>query len=184
MELFIGLIIVLAIVNISFAFFSCNEDLHQTNFGNNRHETNDNDYPKQSSKYPYQINFQDKTYYVSKKRLDLIQKAAQGDEESQYELIIEYYESSFSRSKEFIPELCFFYTEKFSEKDLGVLAELGDLYFYGVGTKRDKEKAISIYKRALEIFDNPPPDFWTPGKDDIAFRQQLLNTLKKYEKAR
>lgn len=127
------------------------------------------------------VEFNGKTYKVSTKRFNLIQRAQQGDEKAQYEIITEYYEAG--RSKQFIAELCFFYTEKLAGKDLGVLTELGDLYFEGVGTERDTVKAAEMYRKALEIYDNNVPDVYIPERSDD-YRKFLQTTLEKYEAER
>ena len=115
--------------------------------------------PKQRT---YTVEFNGKMYEVSPKRYDLIQRAQAGNEEAQYEILTEYYEAF--RSKEFIPELCFFYTEQLAEKDLGVLTELGDLYFDGVGTPKDEAKGRAAYAHALELYDNPPEGLYIPER--------------------
>jgi len=110
----------------------------------------------------YTVEFNGKTYEVSPRRYDLIQRAQAGNEEAQYEILTEYYETF--RSKEFIPELCFFYTKQLAEKDLGVLTELGDLYFDGVGTPKDEEKGRAAYAHAVELYDNPPEGLYVPER--------------------
>ncbi len=127
------------------------------------------------------VEFNGKTYLVSDKRFNLIQRAQQGDEKAQYEIITEYYE--VGRSKQFIAELCFFYTEKLAEKDLGVLTELGDLYFDGVGTPRDTAKAAEIFRKALELYDNPTPGLYIPEKSK-EYRKLLQDTIEQYEAER
>lgn len=64
------------------------------------------------------VEFNGKTYKVSTKRFNLIQRAQQGDEKAQYEIITEYYEAG--RSKQFIAELCFFYIPKNWRKKIWV----------------------------------------------------------------
>ena len=125
--------------------------------------------------------FNGKEYPVCDKRFDLIQRAQQGDEKAQYEIITEYYETY--RSKQFIPELCFLYTEKLAEKDLGALTELGNLYFEGVGTPRDTAKAAEIFRKALELYDNPTPGLYIPERSK-EYRKLLQDTIEQYEAER
>lgn len=130
------------------------------------------------------IKWNGQSYPVSTRRYNLIQKAMQGDEEAQYEIITEYYDPDRfdSRHSQFIPELCFYYTQQLAkeEKDLGVLTELGDLYFNGIGTDMDTEQAAAMYRRALELFDNPTPGLYIPEKS-AGYRKFLQETLQKYE---
>lgn len=135
-----------------------------------------------SKKGSYTVEFNGKTYNVSAKKYDLIQRAQQGNKEAQYEIIIEYYEGN-SRPKDFIPELCFFYTEQLAQNDLGVLTELGDLYFDGVGTPKDEEKGRATYERALELYDNPPEGVYIPEhskkyRDFLVKKSQLIEIKK------
>lgn len=122
-----------------------------------------------------------KQYKISAKRNALIQKAQQGDIKAQYEIITEYYQA-FPRPKQFIPELCFAFTQELAQKeqDLGVLTELGDMYFEGVGTPRDPKQAAAMYKRAIELYDNPTPGLYIPEKS-AQYRQFLQDTLSKYQ---
>lgn len=131
----------------------------------------------------HSFEFNGHTYKVSTQRYNLIQKAMQGDEKAQYEIITEYYE--VERSKQFIPELCFYYTQHLAqqERDLGVLTELGDLYFNGIGTDMDPEKAAAMYRRALELFDNPTPGLYIPEKS-AGYRKFLQEILQQYEGAK
>ena len=136
-----------------------------------------------SGKNSHTLEFNGKNYQVSAKRYALIQKALHGDERAQYELITEYYEAF--RSKQFIPELCFALTKELAdkEKDLGVLTELGDLYYDGVGTPKDEEKGKAIYARALELYDNPSPGLYIPEKSqkyrDFLLERSQLREIKK-----
>ncbi len=130
---------------------------------------------------PVTLEVNGKQYKISAKRKNLIQKAQQGDIKAQYEIITEYYQA-LPRPKQFIPELCFTFTQELAQKeqDLGVLTELGDLYFEGVGTPRDSKQAAAMYKRAIELYDNPTPGLYIPEKS-AKYRQFLQDTLSKYE---
>ena len=138
---------------------------------------------KVTEKPTHTFKFNGKTYPVCAKRYSLIQSALQGNEKAQYEIITEYYDPN--RFVHLIPELCFFCTQQLAqkEKDLGVLTELGDLYFNGVGTQANTEKAVALYKRALELYDNPTPGLYIPQKSE-EYRNFLQKTLQEYEGAK
>lgn len=122
------------------------------------------------------IKFNNKTYRVLRKRANIIQKALSNDRKSQYELITEFYEEG--DTPYFIPEICFHFTKLIAEEDtdLGVIVELGDLYKYGSGVKKDKNKALEIYKHALYLYDNPTPNLYIPGSTE--YRQFLIDQIK------
>ena len=138
---------------------------------------------KVMEKPTHTFKFNGKTYPVCAKRYSLIQSALQGNEKAQYEIITEYNDPD--HLAQFIPDLCFFFTQQLAqkEKDLGVLTQLGDLYFNGVGTPKDTEKAVALYKRALELYDNPTPGLYIPQKSE-EYRNFLQKTLQEYEGAK
>ena len=113
--------------------------------------------------------FQGKTYRVPPKYREFVNRALQGDKDAKYEIIIQYYENG----KPYIPELCFKFACELAEKDLGVLTQLGDLYFEGIGTPKDEAKGRETYMRALELYDNPPKDLYIP-EESKEYRNLLL----------
>lgn len=138
---------------------------------------------KVTEKPTHTFKFNGKTYPVCAKRYNLIQSALQGNEKAQYKIITEYNDPD--HLAQFIPDLCFFFTQQLAqkEKDLGVLTQLGDLYFNGVGTETDTKKAADMYRKALQLFDNPTPGLYIPQKSE-AYKKFLQKTLQEYEGAK
>ena len=126
-----------------------------------------------------EIELNDQKFMVSKRYAKLVSRC--NEEQAQYELITEYYEAF--RPKDFVPEICFYYTELLAkkEKDLGVITELGDLYYEGVGTKKDPQKAVEIYKKALFLLDNPTEDLYIP-QTSSEYREYICEKIKEYSK--
>lgn len=121
------------------------------------------------------IEFENKNYNVSRKRAKIIQNALAGDKKSQYELINEFHEGGIN--PDYIPKICFYFTKQISDEgnDLGVIVQLGNMYEQGVGVKENKNKALEIYKHALDLYDNPPPNLYIP--DDNEYRQYLTDLI-------
>ena len=124
------------------------------------------------------VEFDNKNCKVSKKRAKIIKKALAGDKKSQYELINEFYERS--ESPDFIPDICFYFTKHISDErsDLGVIVQLGNMYEEGVGVRKNKNKALEIYKCALDLCETPTPNLYIPDdKDYRKFIIDLINSI-------
>ena len=121
------------------------------------------------------IKFENKNYNVSRKRAKIIQDALSGNKKSQYKLITEFYEGGIN--PDYIPKICFYFTKHMSEEgnDLGVIVQLGNMYEQGVGVRKNKNKALEIYKHALDLYDNPTPNLYIP--DDNEYRQFLTDLI-------
>ena len=74
-------------------------------------------------------------------------QAAQGDIKAMYRLAKLFYKE---KNPKFYP-LIFKWVEVLADKtkDPAVYLMLGDLYYFGCGTKKDLEKALHTYERAL-----------------------------------
>lgn len=124
------------------------------------------------------IEFKNKNYSVSRKRAKIIQDALNGNKKSQYKLITEFYDRD--ENSDFIPKICFYFTKQISneENDLGVIVQLGNMYEKGIGVRKNRTKALEIYKHALDLYDNPPQNLYIPNDNEYRqFLTDLINSI-------